>query len=93
MSPWKTKLTDRLPDLETIKGIAAKPLLDRGPLEAKLTNAQRVTVNAVSKVCQHCHDHDNDPKFNVYDYMPKMWHSGFKATGLPPGAKGQPPAQ
>lgn len=87
LSPWKTKAADRLPDLDTLKAIAAVPALDRGPLEAKLTNSQRAVVNAVSKACSSCHDHDNDPKFNVYEYLPKVWHSGFKAGGLPKNAK------
>jgi hypothetical protein len=89
LSPWKTKLADRLPDLDSIKAIAAKPAIDRGPLEGKLTAQQRAVVNAVDKACMHCHDHDNDPKFNVYEYVPKIWHSGFKANtaGLPPIAK------
>ncbi len=87
LSPWKTKLTDRLPDLETVKAIAATPALERGPLEAKLTNTQRAVVNAVSKQCQQCHDHDNDPRFNIYEYLPKILHSGFKSAGLPPNAK------
>jgi hypothetical protein len=88
LSPWKTKPTDRLPDLELLKAIAAKPAIDRGPLEAKLTAQQRAVVNAVDKACVQCHDHDNDPKFNVYEFLPKIWHSGFKANpGLPPIAK------
>jgi hypothetical protein len=87
LSPWKTKLTDRLPKLETIKAIAAVPALDRGPLEAKLTDSQRTAVNGVSKFCQQCHDHDNDPRFNVYEYLPKILHSGFRSGGLPFNAK------
>jgi len=41
-------------------------------------------MEGCSKACSYCHDHDNDPRFNVYEYLPKIWHSGFKNAGLPP---------
>ena len=44
-------------------------------------------VNAVSAMCMKCHDTENDPKFDFYEYMPKIYHSNMKLTGLPAAAK------
>ena len=32
-------------------------------------------------MCMKCHDPENDPKFDLNKYMPKIWHSGMKAGG------------
>jgi hypothetical protein len=47
----------------------------------KIDVPQMQVINAVVKQCMTCHDPENDPKFDLYEYMPKIWHSGFKATG------------
>ena len=68
-----------------MKKMAATKPLDRGYGEA---GAQPdAVVNAVSGLCMKCHDTENDPKFDFYEYMPKVYHTGMKRTGLSPVAK------
>lgn len=87
LSPWKTNPTDHLPSKVILEEIGKTEKFSRVPLEGKLTLPQRLVVQNVIKMCMGCHDPENDPKFDLYEYMPKMWHSGFKAAGggLPPG--------
>ncbi len=87
LSPWKAKPADHLPDPETMEAIGKVREVDRGPLTAKLTASQRSVVDNVFGLCRKCHDGENDPKFDLYTYMPKVYHSNLKAAGLPPGAK------
>lgn len=72
-SPWKQKPTDRLPDLETMKKIGALSPLDRGKVALKPEQSR--VVNAVSSMCGKCHDHDNDPNFDIFTYWPKVNHT------------------
>lgn len=85
MSPWKTKPDDKLPGLEVMKRMAATTPIDRGTV--KLEGNQTQVVNAVSSLCMKCHDTENDPKFDFYEYMPKVYHSNMKRGGSAPGAK------
>jgi hypothetical protein len=90
LSPWKTKPGDLLPGKDVLEAIgkADKFKDDRGQLIGKLTVDQRIVINAVVNQCVKCHDPENDPKFDLYEYMPKIWHSGFKTNpgaGLPMG--------
>ena len=88
MSSWKTQPTDVLPDKETIVKLAAVKLGEPSPVQ--LTAKQQYTATAISSMCMKCHDPENDPNFDLYKYMPQIWHSGFKAAanaGLPPNAK------
>ncbi|MFO0938115.1 MAG: multiheme c-type cytochrome [Gemmataceae bacterium] len=88
MSPWKTKPTDLLPKKELMEEIGKKEPLNRSSLEAKFTINEQITVKNVTKMCMSCHNDENDPKFDLYKYMPKITHTGFKpggGGGLPPG--------
>lgn len=86
MSPWKSEPSDRLPPVEALKKLAeAKP---GEPAPVGITPQQQRVMTAVSTTCMKCHDPENDPKFDLNKYMPKIWHSGFKlggASGLPGG--------
>lgn len=73
LSPWKTEPGDRLPDLATIKKIAALPPLERG--REALKPAEQLVFNRVSSMCAKCHDHENDPHFDLFTYWPKVFHS------------------
>ncbi len=86
LSPWKANPTDALPGLDVLKKMAATKPIDRGAV--RLPGRQLEVVNAVANsLCMKCHDGENDPKFDFYEFMPKVYHSGLKAAGLPPGAK------
>lgn len=85
MSPWKTRPDDKLPGLEVMKRMAATKPIDRGAV--KLEGNQSQVVTAVSGMCMKCHDTENDPKFDFYEYMPKIYHSNMKHPGGPAGAR------
>ena len=88
LSPWKTNAKDHLPNKDLLTQIGKTEKLSRNALEAKMTLQERIVVQNVIKMCMGCHDPENDPKFDLFEYMPKMWHSGFKpgvGGGLPPG--------
>lgn len=74
MSPWKQEASDRLPDVATMKKLAALPLLEQRQAEQTLPASERRTVERVASLCMKCHDHDNDPYFNLYVYWPKIAH-------------------
>jgi hypothetical protein len=76
LSPWRAKPDDRLPDLEFFNKMAATKLTDRG----LVPNPKQHIVNTVSSMCMKCHDTENDPKFDFYEYMPKVWHESPKAA-------------
>ncbi len=87
---WTTKPGERLPNIEILKAAAKLKPTDRdapgGPL-AKLKPEEKRLINAVTSMCMKCHDGENDPKFDIFEYFPKIHHSGLKNAGLPPGAK------
>lgn len=87
---WAAKPGDRLPNIEVFKAAAKLKSHERdqpgGPL-AKLTADQKRMMNLVTAMCMKCHDGENDPKFDLIEYFPKIHHSGLKNAGLPPGAK------
>ena len=41
----------------------------------------------IAAVCMRCHDGDNDPKFDAWTYLPKIYHSNLKQAGLPGNIK------
>jgi len=85
MMPWRLNKDDKLPSKEYMEKMGKLDPLERGKVEVPAT--QQRLVNAISGMCMKCHDGDNDPKFDFYLYMPKLYHSGLKAAGLPGNAK------
>lgn len=85
MMPWRLAKDDKLPSKDYMEKMGKLDPLQRGSVEVPA--AQQRLVNTISGMCMKCHDGDNDPKFDFYQYMPKLYHSGLKAAGLPGGAK------
>lgn len=87
LSKWKSKPEDRLPSKGDLEKLASVKPGERPPVE--ITARQQFVMTAAQTRCMNCHDHENDPKFDLAVYMPKIWHSGFKPTtgGLPSNAK------
>ena len=82
LAPWKLNKDDKLPDLKTLEKIAAVPEGERGKVEID-TRHKRLVTAIGGTVCMRCHDGDNDPKFDVWTYLPKVYHSGLKQNDLP----------
>lgn len=43
--------------------------------------AVQLLVNRVGGLCMGCHNQDTDPKFDIYEYWPKIGHSGLAPPG------------
>lgn len=83
LAPWKFGNKDnKLPPLKKLEEIAALPESERGKIQLD-ANTQRLK-NTLSAMCMQCHDGDNDPKFDFWTYIPKIYHSGLKQADLPP---------
>ena len=82
LGPWKLTPEDKLPTLEFLKKMAETPEAERGKIEIP-NNIQHVVRALDGQVCRKCHDLDNDPKFDIWTYLPKIYHSGLKGDGLP----------
>lgn len=86
--PWAAKAGDRLPKIGVFeaaaKAKARDPFAADAPL-GKLNADQKRHFFAVQTMCMRCHDGENDPKFDLIEYFPKIHHSGLKNNGLPPG--------
>ena len=89
LSPWKVEdgkgKRVGLPDEAFLKRMAELKESERG--QVKMAAEQQLVVNNVRSLCMRCHDLDNDPKFDLWTYMPKVYHSGLKQkeSGLPEG--------
>ncbi len=83
LAPWKRgEKGNKLPPLAELEKIAALPENERGrvQLEARVQQLK----NSLNGLCMKCHDGDNDPKFDFWTYIPKVYHSGLKQADLPP---------
>jgi hypothetical protein len=88
LSTWKAHKKDNDPD-DKLPGKDVLQQLAQGK-PVQLNGNQRRLMGAVGTMCIRCHDGENDPKFDLNIYMPKIWHSGLKApanNGLPSNAK------
>jgi hypothetical protein len=86
LAPWKFGDKDnKLPDLKRLEEIATLPESERGKVQLD-ARTQRLK-NTLTAMCMQCHDGDNDPKFDFWTYMPKVYHSGLKQSDLPPNDK------
>ncbi|CAN5598941.1 hypothetical protein BH11PLA2_BH11PLA2_48520 [soil metagenome] len=83
LSPWKSEDGDRLPEKAVLEAMAKLKPGEPNPAVIP-ANKQRVMA-VVGTMCLRCHDGENDPKFDLNVYMPKIWHSGLKAGGGLPG--------
>ena len=82
LAPWKLSKDDKLPPLDYLEKMAKIPEAERGKVQVD-NKIQRVVRAVDSNLCRKCHDLDNDPKFDIWTYLPKIYHSGLKDEGLP----------
>jgi hypothetical protein len=76
LSPWKDKGQGMMPGAAKLEAMVK----ERDPVkrEAMLTPAEEQVFLGVYKVCQKCHDLDNDPHFKLEVYWPQVVHTGLK---------------
>lgn len=87
LMPWRAAAPPgtKLPDKAFLEEMARMKKLERGAVA--IPPAQQQMINTVSLMCMKCHDSENDPHFDFYEYFPKIYHSGLKTAGLPEGAR------
>ena len=78
LSPWKQKPTDKLPDVAAMERLAKLTPAELSVAKSKLPDNQGDVMDAVDLVCLKCHNTENDPKFNLLTYWPKVTHSNLK---------------
>ena len=74
-SPWRRDAGDRLPDAAAMTALAKYAPADRGAL---LKPGQLRAVSGVAQTCTACHDSDNDPRFDLFTYWPRVAHPAAK---------------
>jgi hypothetical protein len=70
--PWKQQPTDRLPDNAFMKKMADLNGSQRG--QVQVPPQTQLLINKTSEMCMRCHNHENDPNFDLYTYWPKIAH-------------------
>src|SRR5262249_46572080 len=80
-SPWKSAPNEHLPAPEAL--IKASNLPPVPNQKSPFTEKERGIISRVDRVCQQCHDTDNDPHFRLESkkYWPMIVHTGL---GKPP---------
>ena len=78
LSPWKQKPGDKLPDLATMERLSKLTPSELEVAKGKLPGNQRDVLDAVDQSCLKCHNAENDPKFNLLTYWPKVTHSNLQ---------------
>ena len=87
MLPWRLNPGDKLPPKAVLEKYGNLSEVERAK-DATMPAATKQLVNVrIAALCMKCHDGDNDPKFDPWTYLPKVYHSNMKAAGLPGGAK------
>lgn len=85
LMPWRSGPGDKLPPKAELEKYAAMTDLERARADIPNDLKRLMNVKLSGQLCMKCHDGDNDPKFNIWTYMPKVYHSGLKQGGLPGG--------
>jgi hypothetical protein len=78
LSPWKVKGGEKLPALEKFKAYNDEP--NQGRKQLVFDQAEQAMILRVDRICQSCHNSENDPHFKFEAFWPKVAHS------LKPGA-------
>ncbi len=72
-SPWKQNLDEKLPDTKFMKKMADLNGIERG--QQQIPPATLRLLNKTNEMCQRCHNHENDPNFDLYTNWPKINHT------------------
>ncbi len=75
-SPWRTEPGDRMPAVAVMEQLGKMTPAERVKAAVKL--GERRAVNGVSQMCASCHDSENDPRFDIFTYWPKVVHPAAK---------------
>jgi hypothetical protein len=82
LSPWKVNPADKMPTVQQIKAYLEEK--NDAKRQAIFTQQQVQTMNRVDRICQQCHNAENDPHFKIEEFWPKIAHSKNPANGNAP---------
>jgi len=85
MMPWRLDPKDKLPSKEVLEKYAKLTEAQRAQDATMPADVKQLVNVRIAAMCMKCHDGDNDPKFDPWAYLPKVYHSGLKQAGLPGG--------
>jgi hypothetical protein len=60
MSPWRTAAGDKMPSVAKLQA------------KDKLSAQEHATMLRVDRICQGCHNSENDPHFKIEEFWPKV---------------------
>ena len=72
-SPWKQNPGDKLPGIVFMNKMAGLNGIQRG--QQQIAPGTLLLINKTSEMCMRCHNHENDPHFDLYTYWPKIHHT------------------
>ncbi|MCI0701113.1 MAG: hypothetical protein L0241_08520 [Planctomycetia bacterium] len=75
----KNPATEKLPDVAFMAKMAKLTEFERGKEKVPAEISRLIT--ATWNMCGKCHDHENDPHFDLYKYWPKVRHTGLAPPG------------
>jgi hypothetical protein len=94
LMPWKINGEGSLPSVEKLKAYLEEQ--DSSRQQKILTQQESLIMLRVDRVCQTCHNSENDPHFKFENFWPKIAHSNkppAKGNAPQPNANGgNPPA-
>lgn len=76
LSPWKADGKGLLPSAAKMEEMLKEK--DPAKRQAMMTESENRVYLSVYQTCAHCHDIDNDPKFDLTKYWPNITHTGMK---------------
>lgn len=73
LSPWKVNGKGKMPDVKVLQAM----LEEKNPAKKQnmLSKDENAFLLRVDRVCQTCHNQENDPHFKIEKFWPKVAHS------------------
>lgn len=76
MSPWKAGNPDvKLPSVEKFEAMSKSK--DPSTRDSIMNTSEKQAYQGVYNTCSKCHDMDNDPKFELFNYWKNIVHTGL----------------
>ncbi len=73
LSPWKVNGVGNMPDVDKLK--AYQEERDQAKKQLILNQQQLQTMLRVDRICQTCHNAENDPHFKIETFWPQIVHA------------------
>lgn len=78
LSPWKIDGKGMMPAASKLEEMLKEK--DPAKRQGMMSEAENRAYLSVFRTCFHCHDTDNDPKFDLTAYWPNVVHTGLNKS-------------